>query len=437
MVRVSVFGMGYVGCVSAACLARDGHEVVGVDVSAVKLAALARGESPIGEPGLDHLIREAVANGKLRVSDSVREAVHTTDLALVCVGTPSNRLGGLDLSYVVRVCEQIGAALADRAPGFVVCIRSTMLPGSLEEVVRPALERSSGAREGEHFHIAMNPEFLREGTAIRDYDDPPKIVLGTRAPQAEAVLRAIYARLSAQVFVVPPQVAEMVKYADNTWHATKVAFGNEIGEVCRVAGVDSHQVMEIFLADRHLNISPYYLRPGFAFGGSCLPKDLRALTYHARHKDLDLPLLSGVLASNERIVEGMARRVLDTGARKVGFYGLAFKPNTDDLRESPFVSLAERLIGKGVQLRIFDEYIQAEKLTGANREYIDAHIPHFMGLLVDGFAALEGWADLIVVGHRTPLADQWARARDPGVPVLDLARVPALLGQPNVRGASW
>ncbi len=437
MVRVSVFGMGYVGCVSAACLARDGHPVTGVDVSAVKLDALRRGESPIGEPGLDALIRGAVDAGLLKVTEDISEAVNSTDLALICVGTPSNRLGGLDLSYVVRVCEQIGAALRDRAPGFVVCVRSTMLPGSLATVVKPALERASGLREGEHFHIAMNPEFLREGTAIRDYDDPPKIVLGTRAPAAEAVLRDIYSRLKAQVFVVPPEVAEMVKYADNTWHATKVAFGNEIGEVCRSAGVDSHQVMEIFLSDRHLNISPYYLRPGFAFGGSCLPKDLRALTYHARHQDLDLPLLSGVLQSNERQIESVTRRVLDSGARKVGLYGLAFKPNTDDLRESPFVALAERLIGKGVQLRIYDEYIQPERLTGANRQYIEALIPHFMGLLVQGFDALESWADYIVVGHRTPASERWAATREPRVPVLDLARVPGLLGQPGVRGASW
>jgi len=437
MVRVSVFGMGYVGCVSAACLARDGHTVIGVDVSEVKLEALRRGESPIKEPGLEEIIREAVAAGRLRVSTSAAEAVHATDLALVCVGTPSNRLGGLDLSYVERVCEQIGAALSTRKPGFVVCIRSTMLPGSLLGTVLPALERGSGLKEGEHFHIAMNPEFLREGTAVRDYDDPPKIVLGTNAPQAEAVLRDIYSRLKAEVFVVPPRVAEMVKYADNAWHATKVAFTNEIGEVCRVAGVDSHQVMNIFLADRHLNISTYYMRPGFAFGGSCLPKDLRALTYHGRHQDIDLPLLSSVLVSNEHIIEGAARRILDSGARKVGMYGLSFKPYTDDLRESPYVALAERLLGRGVQLRIFDEHIQPEKLTGANRQYIEHLIPHFMALLVNGFDALEGWADLVVVNHRTPNVERWATTRRQDVPVLDLARVPALVGQPGVRGASW
>ncbi len=437
MARVSVFGMGYVGCVSAACLARDGHEVVGVDVSAVKLDAIRRGESPIGEPGLNELIAEAVANGKLRVTDSVAEAVHATDLALVCVGTPSNRLGGLDLSYVRRVCEQIGVELVDRGPGFVICIRSTMLPGSLAGVVRPALERSSGTSEGEHFHIAMNPEFLREGTAIRDYDDPPKIVLGTRAKAAEEVLREIYGRLKAETFVVPPEVAEMVKYADNTWHATKVAFANEIGEVCRVAGVDSHDVMNIFMSDRHLNISTYYMRPGFAFGGSCLPKDLRALTYHARHQDIDLPLLSGVLASNDRLIDTVFRRILDTGARKVGFYGLSFKPNTDDLRESPYVRLAELLLGKGVAVRIFDDTIQADRLTGANKEYINALIPHFMALLMPDIEALEDWSDLLVINHRTPVSDAWARTRNPAVPVLDLARVPALLGQPKVRGVSW
>ena len=437
MARVSVFGMGYVGCVSAACLARDGHEVVGVDVSAVKLDAIRAGQSPIGEPGLNELIAEAVQNGKLRVTDSVAEAVHATDLALVCVGTPSNRLGGLDLTYVRRVCEQIGLDLVDRAPGFVVCIRSTMLPGSLANVVRPALERSSGKREGEHFHIAMNPEFLREGTAIRDYDDPPKIVLGTRAKAAEDVLREIYGRLKAETFVVPPEVAEMVKYADNTWHATKVAFANEIGEVCRVAGVDSHDVMNIFMADRHLNISTYYMRPGFAFGGSCLPKDLRALTYHARHQDLDLPLLSGVLASNDRLIDTVFKRILDTGARKVGFYGLSFKPNTDDLRESPYVRLAELLLGKGVGVRIFDDTIQADRLTGANKEYINALIPHFMALLMPGIEALEAWSDLMVINHRTPVSEAWAATRDRSVPVLDLARVPALLGQPKVRGVSW
>lgn len=437
MVRVSVFGMGYVGCVAAACLARDGHRVVGVDVSPVKLDALRRGESPIGEPGLDVLIRDAVAAGNLRVTHDAQEAIQQTDIALVCVGTPSNRSGGLDLSYVSRVCEQIGAALATAEPGFVVCIRSTMLPGSLANVVRPTLELTSGRREGETFFLAMNPEFLREGTAIRDYDDPPKIVLGTRSPTAEALLRELYARLHAPLFVVDPEVAEMVKYADNTWHATKVAFANEIGEVCHAAGVDSHAVMNVFLEDRHLNLSPYYLRPGFAFGGSCLPKDLRALTYHARHHDIELPLLQGVLQSNERLIEVAARRILDSGARRVGFYGLAFKPNTDDLRESPLVSLAERLLGKGVQLRIYDEAIQPHRLTGTNRLYIESLIPHFMALLVDGFEALEKWADLVVVGHRTPASEAWARRRDPQVPVLDLARVGGLLGQPNVSGVSW
>ena len=437
MVKVSVFGMGYVGCVSAACLARDGHRVVGVDVSPIKLQAIRDGHSPLGEPGLEDLIRAAVATGTLTVTSDAVEAVQQTDLSLICVGTPSRHNGSLDLSYIERVCEQIGEALALKEPGHVVCVRSTMLPGSLQSVVRPTLERASGKKDGDHFHIAMNPEFLREGTAIRDFDHPPKIVIGTRSPRAESLLRAIYASYSAPLFVPAPEVAELVKYADNCWHAVKIAFGNEIGEVARQAGVDSHKVMEIFVADQQLNISPTYLKPGFAFGGSCLPKDLRALTYYARHNDVDVPLLQSVLTSNSTQIEAVFHRILDTGARKVGYYGLSFKPNTDDLRESPHVRLIERLLGKGIDVRIFDDYIQVDRLTGANKEYIDAHIPHLVGLLVDGFESLEAFADLLVVAHRTPTAERWASTRTSTLPILDLARVPALIGQDGVTGISW
>lgn len=437
MVRVSVFGMGYVGCVSAACLARDGHQVTGVDVSPVKLQAIRDGHSPLGEPGLEEIIHEAVLAGRLQVTTSAEEAVASTDLSLVCVGTPSRPNGSLDLSYIERVCQQIGQALADKEPGHVVCIRSTMLPGSLDTVVRPTLEKASGRKEGQDFHLAMNPEFLREGSAIKDFDHPPKIVLGTRSARAEALLREIYAPYDAPLFVPAPEVAELVKYADNCWHATKITFGNEIGAIARQAGVDSHKVMDIFLADQQLNISPVYLRPGFAFGGSCLPKDLRALTWYARHADVDVPLLQNVLASNTSQIENLLDRILDTGARKVGYYGLSFKPNTDDLRESPHVRLIEHLVGKGIEVRIFDDYIQLDRLTGANKMYIDAHIPHLVGLLATSFEALESFADLLVVAHRTPTAERWAATRNPTVPVLDIARVPALVGQPGVTGLYW
>jgi GDP-mannose 6-dehydrogenase len=434
---ISVLGMGYVGCVSAACLARDGHRVIGVDVSDVKLKAIGEGHSPIREPGLDELIHDAVRQGRITVTPDVAEAIAKTDLSLVCVGTPSNVHGGLDLGHVERVCRQIGEALAERPAGHVVVIRSTMLPGSMAKVVRPALESASGHADGGHFYTAMNPEFLREGTAIADYDHPPKVVVGTRHARADQLMRQIYGHLDAPFIVAPPEVAEMVKYTDNVWHAVKIAFGNEIGEICRHVGVDSHAVMDIFLQDTHLNISPYYLRPGFAFGGSCLPKDLRALTHFGRHSDLSLPLLQSVLPSNADRIDGLFRRVLDSGARRVGVYGLSFKRDTDDLRESPFVTLVEKLLGKGIQVRIYDENIQPEKLTGANKQYIDAHIPHLVNLLIDGFSAFDGFAEVVIIGHRSEGASAWVRSRNAQIRVMDLARLPGMLGSAGYEGVSW
>ncbi len=437
MARVSIFGMGYVGCVSAACLARDGHDVIGVDVVPVKLQAIREGRSPLGEPGLDELVAAGVASGHLRVTDSAAEAVCATDVSLLCVGTPSRPNGSLDMGHLERVAEQIGSALRQRGPGHVVCVRSTMLPGSLDNVVKAALERASGFADGTHFHVASNPEFLREGSAIKDYDKPPKVVIGARSEHAANMLRSLYAHIEAPVFVVRPEVAELVKCVDNTWHALKIAFANEVGEVCRQAGLDSHELIEIFLADRQLNVSPAYLKPGFAFGGSCLPKDVRAINYYARHHDLDVPILQHVLPSNVAMIERVFQRILQSGARKVGLYGLSFKPNTDDLRESPQVRLVEMLVGKGIEVRILDEYIQPDKLTGANKQYIDEHVPHVMGLLVDGFEALESFSEIIVVAHRTPAVEAWAARRDPRIPVLDIARVPGLARTPGVSGASW
>ena len=437
MARVSIFGMGYVGCVSAACLARDGHDVIGVDIAPVKLQAIREGRSPLGEPGLDDLVAAGVAAGRLRVTDSAAEAVCATDISLLCVGTPSRPNGSLDMGHLERVSEQIGAALRQRGPGHVVCVRSTMLPGSLDGIVKAALERASGFADGTHFHVASNPEFLREGSAIRDYDKPPKVVIGARSEHAANMLRALYAHIEAPVFVVRPEVAELVKCVDNTWHALKIAFANEVGEVCRQAGLDSHELIEIFLADRQLNVSPAYLRPGFAFGGSCLPKDVRAINYYARHHDLDVPILQHVLPSNVAMIERVFQRILQCGARKVGLYGLSFKPNTDDLRESPQVRLVEMLVGKGIEVRILDEYIQPDRLTGANKQYIDEHVPHMLGMLVDGFDALESFSEIIVVAHRTPAVEAWAARRNARVPVLDLARVPGLARTAGVSGASW
>ncbi len=437
MARISIFGMGYVGCVSAACLARDGHDVIGVDVSATKLDALRNGRSPVGEPGMDRLVAEAVAAGRLRVDADVRRAIRETDLSLICVGTPSRANGSLDLRHVESVAEEIGAALAQRPAGHVVCVRSTMLPGTLDNIVRPALERGCGMPEGGHFHLAVNPEFLREGSAIKDYDHPPKIVIGARSAAASKMIREIYGGLEAAVFVVAPEIAELVKCVDNTWHATKIAFANEVGELCREAGVDSHALIEIFLADRQLNVSPAYLKPGFAFGGSCLPKDVRALTHFARQHDLELPLIQNVLPSNNQIIDRILQRILARRARRIALYGLSFKPNTDDLRESPLVRLVEMLIGKGIEIKILDEYIQIEKLTGANKQYIGQHIPHFVKLLVEDFNTLTADVDLLVIGHRTPEIEGWTARRDPQLAVLDLARIPGLINAPGVEGISW
>lgn len=435
--RIAVLGMGYVGCVTAACLAREGHEVIGVDVSQVKLDALMSGKAPVDEPGLDELIGEAVREGRLSASQNVADAIGKSDISLICVGTPSEPSGRIDLSFVKRVCEQIGAALSARPAGHVVVVRSTMLPGCMAEVVHPILEQTSGQKVGGHFHTVFNPEFLREGTAIKDYQNPPVVVVGTDSQRGSDIMRRLYGHLKAPLIVTQPQVAELVKYTANAWHALKIAFANEIGTVCRAAGVDSHAVMEIFLQDQQLNISPAYLRPGFAFGGSCLPKDLRALTYYAKHQDLSLPVLESVNLSNQHLIEEVLGRVLASGVKRVGLYGLSFKPRTDDLRESPFVTLVERLIGKGIELRIMDENIQMQKLTGANKAYVDKHLPHLVRYLVNDFKELEDFGELLIIGHRTPAIAEWARQKNGKGSVLDLARIPELLGSEKYEGVSW
>jgi GDP-mannose 6-dehydrogenase len=434
---ICVFGMGYVGCVSAACLAGDGHIVTCIDVSEGKLKAIEAGKAPVEEPGLERLIADAVAAGRMRVSRSPESAIEDADLSFICVGTPSQTNGSINLDYVERVCRQIGQALAKRRPGHVVVVRSTCLPGTMAQLVRPTLESASGRKHGEHFFTAFNPEFLREGSAIRDYRKPPKVVIGTDSEYAANLMKAIYGYLDAPFIVLNPEVAEMVKYVDNAWHALKIVFGNEIGELCLAAGVDSHAVMDVFLQDKQLNISPAYLRPGFAFGGSCLPKDLRALMHFIRHRDLHLPVLDHTLSSNAATLERVIRRILSSDVKRVGIYGLSFKPNTDDLRESPLVTLAERLIGKGLEIRIYDEYIQMEKLTGTNREYIDRHLPHLVRLLVNGFDYFDNFAEMVVIGHRTERAVEWVGRRDRKIKIFDLVRLTDQAEFDNYEGISW
>src|SRR5687767_13306089 len=356
--KICVLGLGYVGAVSAGCLAKDGHEVIGVDPERTKVELINSGRSPIIEKDIGEIIREQVAAGRLSATTEVTHAVRHTNLALVCVGTPSQSNGGLDLKYVKRVCEQIGEAIQTHAGAPVIVMRSTMLPGTMREVVIPLLERFSGKKAGAEFGLCINPEFLREGTAVHDYYHPPKTVIGEVNRASGDLLANMYAKTPGPMIRTDIETAEMVKYADNAWHALKVGFANEIGNLCKALDVDAHRVMEIFCQDHKLNISATYLKPGFAFGGSCLPKDLRALLHVARTHDVPLPILGAVLPSNQLQIERAVQTVIDQGNQKVGVLGISFKAGTDDLRESPMVELAERLIGKGFDLRVYDQSVR-------------------------------------------------------------------------------
>jgi GDP-mannose 6-dehydrogenase len=439
MMRVSVFGLGYVGCVSAAALAEDGHEVIGVDVNDEKVGIVNAGRSPVVEPGLDEAIGRAAAAGRLRATSSPAEAVAASDVSLICVGTPSRRNGSLDLTYLQRVSRQIGAALGAKNQYHVVVVRSTVLPGTTHGVVIPSLERESGKKYGEGFGVSVNPEFLREGTALRDFRQPPLTLVGhNHAADASGTI-ALYQSIEAPLVSTSIRVAEMMKYASNTWHALKVCFANEIGNVCKAVGIDSHEVMDIFCRDEKLNISSYYLKPGFAFGGSCLPKDVRALQYRAKEADVELPLISSILQSNRLQIEHALDQVMETGRKRVGLLGFSFKAGTDDLRESPMVILAEALLGKGRSLRIFDENVSLARLVGANKGYIETQIPHLSSLLCQTIDEVLDHAEIIVVGNRSPaFAAAIEKARGDQI-VIDLVRLPVSLGRvvADYRGICW
>ncbi|MDT7671332.1 MAG: GDP-mannose 6-dehydrogenase, partial [Pseudonocardiales bacterium] len=396
--KVSVFGLGYVGVVSAACLAAQGHEVVGVDVNPTKVDLVNRGQSTVVEERIRELTQEVVEKGALRATTDVAEAIGDTDLSLICVGTPSAPNGSLSTVYLERVAEEIGAAIGAKESRHTVVFRSTMLPGTCERLLVPALEKASGKQAGADFGVAVNPEFLRESTSVKDYYDPPKTVVGEFDAASGDPVVELYADLPGPVFRVPIKVAEMTKYADNSFHGLKIGFANEIGAICAALGLDSHKVMDIFLADRKLNISPAYLRPGFAFGGSCLPKDLRGLVYAARRADVSVPILEHVLTSNTEQLHRAFEVVAATGKRKIGLLGLSFKPGTDDLRESPLVELAERLLGKGYDLRIYDANVTLSRLVGANREYIEERLPHLSDLLGDSVDEVMDHAEVCIVG---------------------------------------
>jgi len=386
------------------------------------------------ETGLDELLEGTVRSGQFRATDDWRAAIGETDLALVCVGTPSRANGSIDLRYVRRVCEQIGQALRDRKEFFTVVIRSTIVPGSVEDQLIPILEKESGRKAGVDFGVCMNPEFLRESTSILDFHNPPKTVIGEFTPQSGELLASIYAHLPAPLIRTSIRVAEMVKYVDNCFHALKVTFANEVGGFCKELKVDSHQVMDIFCKDTKLNLSPYYLKPGFAFGGSCLPKDLRALTYEARARDLDLPMLSSILESNRRQIYRVANRLLDHQGKRVGILGLSFKAGSDDLRESPIVELVEFALGKGFRLGIFDRHVSLARLTGANKDYIERQIPHISSLLRNSVTELVAESDVIVISYKDEAFKEALTANGAGKTIIDLVR---LFPVPPENGAKY
>ncbi|MEO8074807.1 MAG: UDP-glucose/GDP-mannose dehydrogenase family protein [Acidobacteriota bacterium] len=419
-----MFGLGYVGSVSAASFAADGHTVVGVDVNSDKVASLNEGRSPIVEKGLEDLIRTAAADGALRATTSTVEAVRATEVSLLCVGTPSRKNGSLDLSYLERVCEQIGEALKDKTEYHVVVVRSTVLPGTTHDLVIPTLEKASGKIYGTGFGVTVNPEFLREGTAIHDFRNPPLTLVGHNYRSDANPTEALYAKVDAPMVNTSIRTAEMIKYASNTWHALKVCFANEIGNLCKRVGIDSHEVMDIFCQDEKLNLSAYYMKPGFAFGGSCLPKDVRALQYRAKEVDLEMPVIQAILGSNQLQIQHALEQVTESGKKRVGLLGFSFKAGTDDLRESPIVILAEALLGKGYELRIYDRNVSMARLVGANKEYINHQIPHLSSLLCETVDEILEHSDVIVVGNGAPeFADALKRTR-PEQLIVDLVRVP-------------
>ncbi len=438
MARVAVFGLGYVGAVTAAALAADGHDVVGVDTNPLKVAMIASGRSPVIEAGLGDLVDRGVRSRRLRATTDAGEAMASCEISMICVGTPSRTNGSLDVSQVERVCRQIGAELGAAAPGHVVVVRSTMVPGSSESVVVPALEESSGLAAGDGFGVCVNPEFLREGSSLHDFRNPPFTLIGSDHEPAADKVAAIYAVVDAELVVVPIAVAEMVKYVSNAYHATKVTFANEIGAICKQSGIDSHAVMDVFCRDTKLNISSAYLRPGFAFGGSCLPKDLRALTYHARRLDVEAPLLESLMYSNGLQVDRAVRAVQSTGRRRIGVLGFSFKAGTDDLRESPVVEVIERLIGKGYRLRVYDENVSLANLQGANREYIEREIPHIASLMSDSLDEVLAESEVVLIGNDSP---EFAKipdiAGDEHI-VIDLVRiVPEIPDRAGYEGIGW
>ena len=437
--NISIFGLGYVGAVSLACLGRDGHHVIGVDIDPAKLDLIRQGRTPIIEAGMRELMEQVVASGRVEVTDNAVRAIHGSDLSFICVGTPGRPNGSQDLRALERVCADVGAALRTKAEYHVVVIRSTVTPGTVAGALTPILEEHSGKAAGRDFDVCFQPEFLREGSSIRDYDDPPFTIVGADSERAAARVRQLFGHLPGEFRVCSVPTAEMLKYACNVFHALKITFANEMGRICQAADVDAHAVMDLVCRDTHLNLSPAYLRPGFAYGGSCLPKDLGALRHLASRRDVVVPMISAIAESNVVHLNHALEIVLGTGARSIGMIGLSHKAGTDDLRESPLVVMAERLIGKGLRLIIHDPDVNVARLLGANRRYIEESIPHLAALMSDDLGRLVDESEVLVVGLRSPAVVEVLRDRTRTDHfILDLVNLPdRQLLKGTYQGVCW
>ncbi|HSE31987.1 MAG TPA: UDP-glucose/GDP-mannose dehydrogenase family protein [Pyrinomonadaceae bacterium] len=435
--RLSVFGLGYVGCVSAACLAEAGNEVIGVDVNPTKVEIINGGNSPIIEAGINELIAKVVEAGSLSATTDSAHAIGESELSLVCVGTPSNQNGSLHLRHIEQVCSEIGTALKTKRDRHIVVIRSTMLPGTIQNTVVPILEQTSGKKAVIDFGICINPEFLREGSSLKDYHSPPFTLIGADDKDTISAVRSLYANIDAPVFETSLKTAEMVKYVCNCFHALKVSFANEIGNICKALDIDSHEVMDVFCQDTKLNLSPYYLKPGFAFGGSCLPKDLRAINYKAKELDVEVPVLSAILPSNRLQIERAVEMVVRSGKKRIGVLGFSFKAGTDDLRESPIVTLIETLIGKGFELALYDRHVSVAKLVGANKEYIEREIPHISKLMRSTVDGVLNDSDVVIIGNQAAEFRIVAERLRSDQQLIDLVRLFDHTSTENYHGICW
>ncbi|MDO4190570.1 MAG: UDP-glucose/GDP-mannose dehydrogenase family protein [Bacteroidales bacterium] len=432
--KISIFGLGYVGCVGMGCLASQGHYMVGVDVSEVKVDLINQGLPTIVEKDIDALLRDGHAKGLIRATTDYHDAVKNTDISFLCVGTPSADNGHLDLSYILETARQIGEALREKQGFHIVIIRSTVFPGTNARI-SDIIEHESGRKRNVDFAVVSNPEFLREGTAVQDYLNPPLTVLGSECDSAIETLKMLYANTNAPVEIVPIGVAEMIKYVNNSYHALKVVFANEVGNICKQLGVDSHEVMRIFCMDKQLNISPYYFKPGFAYGGSCLPKDLRGLKTLAHDLYLDTPVLNAIEPSNNTHIEQVIRRVEHLGARRIGVLGLSFKAGTDDMRNSPIVTVIEALHGKGYEVKIFDKNVALSRLVGKNKSVIASRLPHLNNMLCEELGDVTSWAELLIIANK----DDAFRQLQPNASqhVIDLVRIKELEGTEGYEGLCW